>query len=669
MCKKKYKCRILVKCHYIWILIFLFPAASVFSQPRQPEKKPPEFYEIKSRRARDAYEQAILQMGYRSYAEAINTLDVALADEPAFALALYRKAECMYFIRRTRDLLPVLLALQKLKPQGDVSLPHFFFYLGQGYFFAGKYAEAANAYPIYLGGKGQNAEYKKIAQDNYEKAKFAADALAHPLKFEPKNLGSEVNSAGEDFIATLTADDRLLFFTSRRPGTTGEFDYISKDYFEDFYYSVKSEKGEWAPAENLGPPINTEGNEGAACIAPDGQQVFFTACGRKGNVGGCDLYVANLKGLQWSAPRNLGATVNSVEWDSHPNLSHDGRQLFFASARSGGLGGTDLYVSHWQDGTWSAPQNLNAPVNTSGNEYGPFLAADGNTLYFASDGHQGFGGTDLFMTVRQADGSWSKPRNLGYPLNTPANEQNLFINAAGTQGYVNTDARGGFGKSDLYTFEVDSSIRPAPATFVRGLVTDSLTGRPVTAQVAVVDLTSGDTLRWAESNAATGRFLISLPYGREYAAYVDATGYLFYSRNFALQNLADKKFYDLRIRLQPLRAGATVVLNNIFFDTNESTLKAASRIEVSKLLRFLQSFPKTVVELAGHTDNVGAPAFNQQLSQRRAEAVRTALLQQGISAQRLQAKGYGETKPVSTNDNDTGRALNRRTEFRILKMN
>lgn len=643
-------------------------AGPLYAQQFKLPKAPPESYGIKSKRARDAYEIAMEKLRRRMLREAIPHLDEALREEPGFEVAAYKKAEALFFLQKLPDCKAILEPMGRKHPAGEWALmPHLFFYLGQCHMQVGDYAAAEDAYQRYLKGKGQAPAYVRSAEEDLAKIQFALKAKNNTIIYKPRNLGPSINSIGDDYVPGVTADDRLIFFTSRREGNTGGFNPVDRNYDEDFYFSTRDSAGNWRQSVNLGPPVNTELNEGTACISPDAQFVFFTACYRPESIGGCDLYVSKLEGYHWSRPQNLGPVVNSRYYDTQPNLSPDGRTLFFVSNRPGGLGGTDIWQTSFKDGRWQPPINLGPPVNTPSDEYGPYLHSDDRTLYFSSDGHPGFGGLDLFLTTRDSSG-WRLPRNLGYPLNTAADEQYLVLNAAGTKGYTNSNAPGGMGKLDIYEFTVDSTIRPGRATYVRGLVQDSLTGKPVGATVVLVQLERADTTRNVQSNRATGRFLLSLPAGHDYAAYVDAPGYLFYSRHFSLRKINDETFFDLIIKLQPLQTGATVVLNNIFFETDKAELLPSSQVELRKLLLFLRQNALAKIELRGHTDNVGTMAYNLQLSRKRAEAVRQYLLDNGVAATRIQAQGYGETKPVASNATDAGRAQNRRTEFKLLQL-
>ena len=418
--------------------------------------------------------------------------------------------------------------------------------------------------------------------------------------------------------------------------------------------------------------MNTEGNEGAASFTPDGQFVFFTACSRRDGYGDCDIYVSRLDGNTWSKPRNLGPLINTPAWESQPCISNDGRTLYFASSRKGGEGGQDIYQTTYQNGTWSEPENLGPTINSSGNEVSPFLHADGKTLYFSSSGHLGFGGLDLFISKKTPEG-WTKPENLGHPLNTSADEGNIFVNAQGNLGYINSTREGGLGRSDIYSFELDPSIRPDFTTYVRGYVREKGSQKPLAGKVTFINIETGDTIRSVYANKASGKFLLTLPLEQDYAAFIDKKGYLFASQFFSLKDLptpADDarsdQYFDVEIELQPLEVGITVVMSNVFYETNEYDLLDASKAELEHLVQFMKLNPKVQVEIGGHTDNVGSTQDNKVLSDNRARSVKKYLEERGIASARVLAKGYGEVQPVADNTTEEGRALNRRTECRIV---
>ncbi|MDX1908589.1 MAG: OmpA family protein [Bacteroidia bacterium] len=622
----------------------------------------PADYGIKSRKALDLYEEGMLQARYRDREKAMMYFNEALKIEPDFAHAHYQVGVNAWVRKKYDDALTHVLRAYELRRE---AFPGIEYYLGESYFWNARYAEAIPYLETFLSREQGRKEDLNRAARTLRHARFAAVGITTPVAFEPQNLGEAINSERDEYLPCLTADDTYLLFTARRPEAIGGYNRSLGDYSEDFYYATYQD-GAWSPAQNLGEPINTPENEGAATVTQDGKIIFFTACNLEDGLGNCDIYMATRKGSGWSKPENMGDAINGDGWDSQPCLSPDGKTLFFCSSRAGGLGGRDIWFSQWVQGAWTPAQNLGAPVNSIGNEDSPFLHADGITLYFSSDFHPGFGSQDLFVTHRQEDGTWEAPKNLGYPLNTLADESNIFVNASGRQAFINSDRPGGLGRSDLYTFALDPAIRPKMATFLRGLVLDSISRVPVSATLRLVDVETGDTIREIIAGKTDGRFLMSLPLEREYAAFATAPGYLFTSQHFYLKDMKEERYFDLEIPLSPIRKGVQVVLNNIFFESGSFDLKATSQAELAVLIAFMQEQPGLSIEIQGHTDNVGNDQANLKLSQQRADAVRDYLLAQGVAAARVQARGYGEALPVADNATDEGRARNRRTEFKIL---
>jgi outer membrane protein OmpA-like peptidoglycan-associated protein len=439
---------------------------------------------------------------------------------------------------------------------------------------------------------------------------------------------------------------------------------------EDFYASQLAD-GQWQPSEPLS-SVNTENNEGAQSISSDGKLLFFTICGREDGHGSCDIYFSgNRKGV-WSKALNAGIPVNSGAWETQPSISANGKTLFFVSNRSDGKGGTDLWqcdllgFSERGMPVWSKPVNLGDSINTPGNENSPFIHSDGQTLYFASDYWDGLGGYDIFYS-RKVNNTWTKPRNIGYPINSFRDEQGLIVDALGHNAYYSSD-RPGSQRKDIYTFELYEDARPVPVTYIKGKVMDADTGEPLCANVELIDVQDSSSFIKVESCWEIGEFLICLPLGKEYAFNVDKEGYLFYSENYQMKEIKDYvNPFILEIKLKKIEAGSSVVLRNVFFKTDSYELLPESRVELNKLTDFLKSNPTIHIELEGHTDNVGSEEYNLNLSQARAKEVFNYLSGNGIKQERMTFKGYGYSRPISTNDTPEGRALNRRTEFKILR--
>lgn len=506
----------------------------------------------------------------------------------------------------------------------------------------------------------RNPNSLKAAQYRKRSYEFAVEyARRHAndnYVFAPQNAGPEINTAQSEYFPSLTIDSKELIFTR-----------VVNDRNEDFYSSVQQDD-KWQPARPLSGGINTVMNEGAQTISQDGQWVIFTACTRPDGFGSCDLYISYLDDRGWSEASNLGGTINSQQWESQPSLSPDKKDLYFASRRPGGYGGADIYVSHLQpNGKWSTPENLGPQINTSGDDQCPFIHADNQTLYFTSNGWPGYGDDDLFYVRKGPGGDWSTPENLGYPINTINKEGTLFVTTDGNTAWYASDRADSRGGWDIYHFELRESVKPLRTLWVRGRVYDKKTEKGLPSGIELIDLSSGKPVSTLQTDEK-GQYLVTLPIGKDYAFNVNRKNYLFYSDNFMLSREAPDSTYEKNIALQPLEANASVVLNNIFFDLNKFELKPESKAELDKVVLLLQENPTLKIEISGHTDNIGKPADNQVLSNNRAKAVVSYLINSRIAANRLTYKGYGEKQPIDDNNTENGRAKNRRTELKVLSL-
>lgn len=442
----------------------------------------------------------------------------------------------------------------------------------------GSYKQEIPLLQWYQSKKFDNEAQNAIVAELLAQATFRDWAYTHPVAFSPENIGNGVNTADDEYVNMLSFDGAQLLFTRKVT--------VAEGFQKEQLLVADWDGGQWAEPQTLafaGFPEDID--PGAAFISADGKKLYLTGCGWTRN-SSCDLFVSEWDNNQWSMPRQLKGTVNTNSWESQPCVSGDGRELFFVSRRGGNA---DIYhCLRNADGTWSEPQNIGTPINTKGTEMAPFLHPDGRTLYFSSDKHIGMGGFDLFMSRRGEDGLWQEPVNLGFPINTADDEINFFVAADGKTAFISSQREGGQGGYDIYTFELPEEIRSDSANYL--------------STVDVVELGPGDA----------------------------------------------------------------VVLQNIQFEFNSAALTADSQSGIDMLVAFLNRNPQLKVELAGHTDDVGNASYNLKLSSERAEVVRKALIDNGIDETRLTAKGYGATKPIVPNDSDEHRAMNRRTEMIVI---
>lgn len=567
---------------------------------------------------------------------------------------------------------PALMAGQICSQQGDIDRANTYFNKawgagGKAYvafqsgiinYKAGEYERALTFLQAYIQHEDARDNYLDAANKAIDDCEFAIEAMKNPSDFQPKNMGPNVNSPAMEYFPAISADGKTLVFTYRDPE--------GKRRDEDFYYTEEVE-GEWTISMPLEGQLNTPYNEGAQCVTADGQQLIFVGCNRPEGKGSCDLYTAfRRKDGQWSRAINLGDSINSANWETQPSISPDGRTLYFIRAKKREPEESDIYFSELkEEGYWTKARKMPDPINSEGREASPFIHFDNQTFYFCSDGRTGMGNTDFYVSRKQDDGSWSEPENLGYPINGPGEELGLVIAADGKTAYYSSDMDGGEGSLDLYHFEVPEKYRAIPSAWIKGLITDMETGKALQADLVFTDLNTGEELLRTKSHK-NGRYFAVLPGNSDYALSVEKATYLFHSENFALQTQSKETAFQLDVQLQALKSGSIIALRNVFFATSSFELRETSFTELDRLVQVLMNNPELKVSLEGHTDNEGSPSSNQKLSENRAKAVHDYLISKGVLKSRLQFKGFGEQKPIASNETEEGRQRNRRTELRIL---
>lgn len=551
-----------------------------------------------------------------------------------------------------------------LKNSGS-QFPLGFKFLAQALYGKGEYEEALENIKQYTQiKKSLNPDEKRLL----ESCLFSRESVKNPAAFQPVNIGSAVNTADDEYWPCLDAEGKELIFTRLiKYSSDGRKLPFPQ---EDLIRSIQ-DSGKWLKPVPLDATINTPENEGAQCISADGRLLFFTACGRPGGLGSCDIYMSVRRKGKWSEPVNLGAPVNSNAWESQPSVSADGHFLFFASNRIGGKGKMDIWraekIGITPNGfpVYGKVINLEG-INTPGDELSPFIHADGRTLYFASDYWPGLGGKDIFKVTLEKEKT-TVPVNLGFPINTSDNEEGMIVETAGENAYFTSNAKG-FGARDIFSFKLPQNLRPEQVSYVKGKVYDKKTGKTLMPYIQLFNLSSNLEIQRISPIENEGEFLLCLPAGKNYGLSIEKDGYLFCSENFDLEHSYTKtKPLALTIGMDPIEPGKTTVLNNIFFDNDSANLKPESKPQLEELFAFLNNNKDWIIEIGGHTDNNGSEAYNKELSDKRALAVVKYLLDKGIASVRLRNRGYGFSKPMADNSTEEGRAANRRTEFKILE--
>lgn len=608
-----------------------------------------------NKKAIEAYTKGLEKAQDDRYDEATVLLQEAIKRDPKYVEA-YLSLAGVYGQQKKRELSAATyeqaFAIDS-NYTSDFRLPYSINLAGQGQF-----EKALQTINTLLARTNLSPNTRKAAEYRRKTYQFAVDFEKKNTNknyvFSPQNLGDAINTKESEYFPTIPIESDKLVFTRRLRGMN-----------EDFFGSIRQE-GKWLNAQALPGNINTLQNEGAQNISQDANWLVFTGCNREGGFGGCDLYISYLNQNGWSEAVNLGNKINSESWDSQPSLSPDKRSLFFASSRPGGFGGSDIYVSQLQaNGRWSDPVNLGPQINTTGDEFSPFIHADNQTLYFTSNTLPGYGDEDIFVTRKVADGKWGVPQNLGYPINTINEEGTIFVAADGKTAYYSSDRSDSRGGLDIYSFELREDIRPFKTLWVKGKVFDQKTKAGLPSAVELIDLETKQTLSKVQTDE-TGHYLITLPVGKDYAFNVARRGYLFYSDNYSLKNKAADSTYVNDIPLQPIEANASIVLKNIFFDFNKYELQSTSQVELDRVVQLLQENPTLKIQIEGHTDNIGNTSDNQKLSENRAKAVVAYITSKGVDAKRLTSKGFGATKAIADNTTEAGRSQNRRTELKII---
>ena len=618
-----------------FFLLFILP----FSFAQVPKK------------AEKAYNKGLVYLKQNDFHKAIVYFEKALSISPNYQDALMSSADVNFALKRWDNAEAQYEEIKKINLKGYYKS---YFNIGKINLEKGNYGKALENFKEVKKYNNAFSSYKthidlELFIANCE---FGIEAKKNPVAFEPHNLGDSVNSVFEDVLPALTADGDILIFTRRVDNRN-----------EDFYFSL-FENGKWSIAKPLEGEINSDDNEGAHTISADGRFIFFTLCNRSDGRGRCDIYVSEKKMGKFTSPVNVGKNVNTEYWDAQPSISADNKTLFFISSRLGGFGGTDIYMCQkLSDGTWDKAINLGASINTPYDEKSPYIHPDGKTLYFASEGHPGMGKMDLYLT-RLVDGDWTKPVNLGFPLNDHSNQTCLYVNPEGNLGYFSSDRDGGKGLNDIYSFELHKKARPDRVIYLRGFVYNKITKQQLTAFVEIKDLETGKTILSGAYDTKFDPFLSCLPGNKQYSLFVSSVGYLPYSEMFTLidSGLQNQRY---NVPMTPIAVNEEFVLKNIFFDTDSFALNPMSLYELDNLANYLKQNKSLSLEIQGHTDNTGNTAFNLELSKKRAQSVYSYLRTKEIAFDRLDFVGYGDKAPIASNETAYGKAQNRRTQFKV----
>ena len=624
---------------------FFFSFHLVFSQECYPEKN-------KDKKLVKKIEKLIEKRSYYDAIDALQNTNQAAVFFELKAEILWRSGD--FFNAETQALKAIELCTD--------NFPKAYYFLGE---IAYKRKDYVNA-DIYLK-KAINLQigdpYYSDAIMLYENAKILAQIINNPVKFNPQ-IVKGISTQDDEYLPIISPDQELSFFTRRSDKMS--LQDITTTTIEEFVFSKKI-NGDFEVGQALTYPFNLESNEGGASITIDNKILYYTKCIRDNKgYNNCDIYYVNRENGAWSNVQEFPKNISKIDsWESQPTVSSDGKTIIFSSDRSGGYGKMDLYEISKVNDTWTSPKNLGSTINSNENEKSPYLHTDGKTLFFASTNFPSLGGFDIFYSRKDSLGNWQKPINIGYPINTVADEISLFVSTDGNQAYFASNNLNGIGGWDIYSFGLYEGAKPERVLFLKGDLLDENKQIIEDVDLEIKNLTTQE-ITTIKVDAGTYVSSLTLAKDDDVLITIKKEGFAFNSTYISTEDTSFNSPSALNFEMQSLEQGKSFSIENIYFDNNSYELKRATNEILIEFAKYLEVNNTLIIEINGFTDNVGNQADNQLLSENRAKAVRDLILLQGISEKRVFYNGFGESSPITSNDTEKGRGQNRRTEFKII---
>ena len=556
-----------------------------------------------------------------------------------------------------------------------------YLHLGKLYYSIENYSQAVKYLEIFI---EDPDKIKKTTQ--YDEAewflsysKVYEKLYGNPVPYAPRPVAG-LSTSNDEYLARLSPDEEYMLYSRRTiEQSNNKTLYSSNKVKETFTISQRIEGDSFTVGTPMpSPPFNITGNEGSPTITLDNKYLVFTRCAnipigeRQETYYNCDLYYSEYINGEWTTAKNMGNLINRKDsWESQASISPDGQVLFFASDRPGGTGenyNTDIYFSlRDANGNWQKAQNLGPIINTPGNERSPFIHSDGKTLYFSSNGHIGIGGYDVFLSRQSDAGTWQKPINIGYPINSEKDEVGMFINTLGDKAYFSTNAI--TGNYDICQFDLYSEARPQSVMLIKGKINNISKETEETKPVIELKNLNNKTSQQIHINEDNGKYAVIIKdTTTDHLLTVKQKGYVYEAKYISAKMIIDssQSINNVDFSMHSIEKGESYKINDINFATNSYELTQASSLVLEVLIEFLQDNPTINIEIQGHTDNIGKREDNMILSENRAKAVYEYLINNDINPNRLSYKGFADTRPIATNTTEKGRAMNRRTVFVIL---
>jgi outer membrane protein OmpA-like peptidoglycan-associated protein len=612
----------------------------------------------KKKRAIKLYHKAIENYRNTEYKLAQDLLEQALKLDSQFTEASLGLAD-LYFKKKEYD--KEINIYKKLTETDYSKYPIIIYNYAKCYLNLNEYNNAIHFFNLYIENPKAKKYLQEKAKEGIKKCNNAIKLIKNKLDITPMVLNSNINSEFDEYWPSVNPKGDILSFTRLI------VDKNTKEKQEDIYFSKFSnntfEKAKAYPGE-----INSNYNEGNQSISSDGKTIYFSSCNKRDGYGRCDIYYSILKDGKWSKAMNIGNNINSGSWEAHPCISADGKKLFFASSRKGGKGGIDIWVSYkltnkeTQEAYWSKPKNLE--INTKYDEISPFIHPNNKYLTFSSNRTESIGGFDIFKSELN-NNIWTKPENIGIPINSSKDESGFFVNYEGNTAFFNSNKTG---NKNIYKLNLTKNLQVESSYWLKGIIRDKITKKKINrSQIICINHKTKDTIFDSGKNKTDADFFISLPEKSNYLINLIKKDYLFFSDIIKIENkegFLNAKNYN--IQLKKLEVGLSVVLSNIFFEHDSYQLLNNSFAELNNIVNFMNLNPSIKIEISGHTDNTGNEKYNLELSKNRALAVCKYISNKGIDKSRLKYKAYGSSKALVKNDSEANKSKNRRTEFKII---
>lgn len=621
--------------------------------------------------------------GPGTYKEALNAYQDAHDYNPYHAGLNYMIGVCYLYTDNRTKALPYLKAAYEFKAE---IAPDLRLMLAKAYHYNYEFDKAMDEYQAYI--DGLSKKEKKVVdigsiKNAIDQCHNGKELMKDTVNVEIINMGDKINSDADDYYSVFSPSGNRIYFTSRRQFWPDEKrNLLDNKFNEDIYVSFLENNSVWANAQNVGKPVNTKFNDAALLMSSDGETLYLY----RGQKNKGEILYTDVKDGEWSKPKSAPAQIRSGSHESSMSATENGKKIYFVSDRKNdNLGGLDIYMTQKaENGKWTEPVNLGPVINSAFDEEGVYISPDGNKLYFSSKGHNSMGGFDVFASNYE-NGKWTEPVNMGYPINS-TDDDLFFVMQDSITAYISSIRNDGKGFMDIYKIlfipDVEDTVqiveekpvpifiapfKPDPTFVLNGTVMDEEDSTAIVARIEIIDMDENKIIATTISNDETGEYYIKLKKKTSYGVEVSASGYMFFLNVLTVPDDTTLTGFQRDFLLKKIKVGEKIVLRNIFFEFNKSTLSPESSIELDRVAGFLDSNPSLRIEISGHTDNIGSAVFNQSLSENRAKSVMDYLIFKGIHQSRLEYQGYGYTQPVSSNETEEGRALNRRVEFKIIE--